>query len=141
MAQYLNIRINNPIQQGVIIFICAILLMIFSKVGSKADFPWLTSGAFLLFFAVANNVQSIFSEHYGRYIQQSVLTFLTLLVGLGFMAYLVSGLTIFNEKIKYYRIIYMVLIMAYFTLMALCFVVRSLVDYLRIQDQRNHGIK
>ncbi len=140
MAQYLNIRINNPVQQGVMIFSFAALIMIFSKVGSNAAFPWLTSGAFLLFFAVANNVQSIFAEHYGRYVQMSLYTFIALLVGLGGMAYLISGLTIFNEKVKYYRTIYIVLIMAYFTLMALCFVVRSLVDYLRDQDQKNHGI-
>ncbi len=140
MSQHLQIRINNPIQQGVMIFIVAVLIMIFSKAGSKADFPWLTSGSFLLFFAVANNVQSIFAEHYGRYAQQSVLTFLTLLVGLGSMAYLVSGFTIFDKEVKFYRTIYIVLIMAYFTLMALCFVVRSFVDYLREQDQKNHGL-
>lgn len=134
MAQYLDIKIPRPYQQGLVIGGVAFGFMLVGKLlGLGTLFPWTSSAACLLLFLVFNNALSIFSDQFLVYAQESLLTFALTLIGLGLMAWLLSGLSI-NDAPPF-RTIYLVMVMAYGSLLALCFFLRSMVDYLRRKDE------
>lgn len=138
MAQHLNINIPAPPKQAIAMAVGAALIMLVGKlVSSNPLFPWLTSGACLLFFVVFNNALAIFSDDFRQYVQHSMMSFLVMVIFLGLAAFLVSGISIFDAKP--YRTIYIVMIMAYFSLLAVGLLVRQIVDFLKAKDEKMHG--
>jgi hypothetical protein len=129
MSQHIEMKIPHPHRQGLVVLIAGLVFMLVGKFTASPTFPWLTSGAFLLLFVVFNNGLGIFADNFGQYVQQSMPVFVGLLVGLGGLAYLISGISIYEAKS--FRTIYVVLIMAYFTLLTLCLLVRQAADYLK----------
>jgi hypothetical protein len=137
MSEHIKMNVPPPRTQAIILGGAALIFMLVGRfVLQKPDFAWTSSGAFLLFFIVFNNGAAIFTANYGKYVQQAVPTFLALLVAMGLLATLISGISIYDKPA--FRTIYIIMIMAYFSLMALAFFVRKAADFLHHRDQEMH---
>lgn len=138
MAQHLNINIPAPPKQAIGMAAVAVGIMLVGKlISSNPLFPWLASGACLLFFVVFNNLLAIFSDNFAQYAQRSMISFIAMVIFVGLAAFLVSGISIFDAAP--YRTIYIVLIMAYFSLLSVSLLVRQIVDFLKEKDEKMHG--
>ena len=131
-------NIPAPHTQGLLLGAAALVFMLIGRlILQKPDFAWTSSAAFLLFFVVFNNGAAIFAANYGKYIQQALPTFVGLLLAMGLLATLISGISIYDKPA--FRTIYIIMIMAYFSLMALAFFVRKAADFLHSRDQEING--
>jgi hypothetical protein len=138
MAEHLKINNIQPRMQGLVLGATALVFMLVGRlILQKPDFAWTSSAAFLLFFVVFNNGAAIFTTNYGKYVQQALPTFVALLVAMGLLATLISGISIHDKPA--FRTIYIIMIMAYFSLMALAFFIRKSVDFLNNRDQEING--
>ncbi len=136
-SKYFKISIPTPLAQALGILSISLVMMLGAALGGNKDFPWLVSGAFLLLFVVFNNALGIFAENMFKYLQHSIYSFMGLIVSLGLLSYLVSGQSIFAERGQN-RTIYIILVLAYFSLLALAFMIRSIADYLQKRDEILH---
>lgn len=138
MAEHIKMNIPAPRTQGLILGAAALVFMLIGRlILQKPDFAWTSSAAFLLFFVVFNNGAAIFTANYGKYVQQALPTFVALLVAMGLLATLISGISIQDKPA--FRTIYIIMIMAYFSLMALAFFIRKAADFLHNRDQEING--
>lgn len=136
-SKYFKISIPQPVTQALGIFAISAIMMPMGLILGEPTFCWTVSGAFLLFFIVFNNALGIFAENQFKYLQYSIYCFMGLLGSLGLLSYLLSGISIFEgEAVN--RTIYLVLILAYFSLLALSFMVRSIADFLQKRDEKLH---
>lgn len=133
-SKYFDMSIPKPMVQGAFVFIAALVMMLGGLGLEGGDWPWTAAGAFILLFTVFNNGLAIFSEKFSVYFQQSAYTFMALLVILGFAAYGISGESIFAGK-GVNRTIFLVLILAYFSLLAIAFMIRNVADFLQNRDE------
>lgn len=132
----------KPRAQGLTIFIFGLICLPLFKLASAgvavtANYAWLTGGAMLLFYAVLNNLMVLTTEHLVKYIQESLLVFVGMMLGLGLVAYAVSGKTIFEAGS--YRSIYIVLVVGHFTLLAIGIFIRTIINYIKEKDKQIHG--
>lgn len=136
-SKYFKISIPTPPAQALGTGILAILMMGAGSIGGDANFPWLVSGALTLLFIIFNNAIGIFAESQFKYIQLSLYSFMGLIVSLAFAAYLISGQSIFGDG-GINRTIFIILILAYFSLLALTFMIRNIADFLQERDEKLH---
>jgi hypothetical protein len=133
-SKYFEISIPKPVIQGVFVLGVSTLMMLGGLGFEGGDWPWTVAGAFILLFTVFNNGLGIFANKFSVYFQQSAYTFMGLLVVLGFLAYFISGESIFAGK-GINRTIYLVLILAYFSLLGIAFMIRNVADFLKNRDE------
>ena len=133
-SKYFEMSIPKPYVQGSFVFIFSLIMMIAGLGFEGGDWPWTVAGAFILLFTVFNNGLGIFAGKFSTYFQQSAYTFIGLLVFLGLAAYLISGEGIFAGK-GINRTIYLVLILAYFSLLGISFIIRNVADFLQKRDE------
>ena len=93
---------------------------------------WLISGALLLLFALLNCATSIGSDKLILHVQKAFLAYGLAMVGLGGAAWLFSGVSIFEAES--FRSIYMMLLVAQMTLLAIALFIRSVFAWL-IDDE------
>lgn len=132
----------KPRIQGLAIFAFGLLCLPLFKLASAGisvttNYAWLTGGAMLLFYAVLNNLLILTAENLIKYIQESMLVFIGMMLALGLVAYLVSGKGIFEAGS--YRSIYIVLIVGHFTLLAVSIFIRTIINYIKEKDRQIHG--
>ncbi|WCL80997.1 hypothetical protein PPO43_13565 [Saprospira sp. CCB-QB6] len=130
-------KIPSPIAQVLGIFAAALLMMLAGGVASSANWTWMVAGAMLMFYALVNSVLSIFAAQRMRYYQFSLYGTMFLFFALGGLAQLISGQSIFEGPANN-RSIFIVLLLAYFSLMALAFMLRSLADFMKAKDEEIH---
>ncbi len=134
MSQYINLNIPTPFRQALLLGASSVVFMLVGRYATGTpSFAWTSSCAFMLFFIVFNNAAGIFADNFGKYVQQSLPVFAGLLLTLGLFATLISGLDI--RSLPAFRTIYIVVIFANFSLLALCFLVRRVADFLRDRDE------
>jgi hypothetical protein len=104
-------------------------------VTEEPEFFWITSGAFLLLFSVVNTILSLGAEWYFRYLQVSVLSFLVLLIASALFATLFSGVSIFGAGT--FRSIYAILLIGYFTLLAVGMFIKFIINWLARDEERH----
>ena len=129
--------IPSPFLQAAVIGLIATLMMLAGLIFNDPEVPWLVSGALTLLFLVFNNALGIFAEEHFRYIQLSLYAFMILIVSLSFLAYLISGQTIFDDG-GINRTIFVVMIMANFGLLGLTVMIRNIADFLQKKDENLH---
>lgn len=135
MSKYIEMNVPAPRRQGIAALALGLTMMLGGLAFARSPlFPWLVAGACLLLYTVATNLLSIFSDHFGKYFQESLVTFVVLMLALSLPAYLISGLGI--RQAGTYRTIFIVLIMAFFVLAALSRLVRNGVDFLLRKDKK-----
>lgn len=136
-SKYFKFEIPTPPAQALAVSAFALLMMIGGNLSGDTNFPWLSSGACTLLFLVFNNAVGIFAENQMKYIQLSLYSFIVLISALGFAAYLLSGHSIFDNG-GVNRTIFIILVMANFSLMGLCFMIRNIADFLQKKDEKMH---
>jgi hypothetical protein len=136
-SKYFKMSIPSPFLQAAVIGLIATLMMLAGSIFNDPEVPWLVSGALTLLFLVFNNALGIFAERHFRYIQLSLYAFMILIVGLSFLAYLISGQTIFDDG-GINRTIFVVMIMANFGLLGLTVMIRNIADFLQKKDENLH---
>lgn len=136
-SKYIKISIPLPPVQAAFVLLISILMMLGSFFNSDTNFPWLISGAMTLLFVLYNNVLSIFAENQVKYIQISLYTFIIFTILEALAAWFFSSTHIFdNDGVN--RTIFVILIMAHFSLMGMCFLIRSVADFLQQRDEQMH---
>jgi hypothetical protein len=136
-SKYFTMSIPSPFLQAAGTFVIAAFMMLAGLIFNDPAVPWLISGALTLLFLVFNNALGIFAEQHFKYIQHSLYSFMLLIIGLAFLAYLISGQTIFEEG-GINRTIFVVMIMANFGLLGLTVMIRNIADFLQKKDETLH---
>ncbi len=130
-------KIPNPPVQAIGVFVVSLFMMIAGSMSGDTTFPWLVSGAFTILFLVFNNAIGIFADNQFKYIQFSLYSFMGLIVSMGLMAFVFSGKSIFEDG-GVNRTIFIVLILAYFSLMGLSVLLRNVAEFLKEKDDKLH---
>jgi hypothetical protein len=136
-SKYFKFDIPTPPVQALAVALFSFLMMIAGNIGGDANFPWLASGACTLLFLVFNNAIGIFAENQFKYIQLSLYSFIVLITLLAFSAYLLSGESIFDNG-GVNKTIFIILVMANFSLLGLCYMIRNIADFLQNRDEKMH---
>jgi hypothetical protein len=130
-------KIPTPPLQAIGVLIISFLMMLAGIIIGDETFPWLVSGAFSILFLVFNNAIGIFAENHFKYIQFSLYSFMGLIVSLALLAYALSGKSIFADG-AVNRTIFIVLILAYFSLMGISVLIRNVAEFLKEKDDKLH---
>lgn len=135
-SKYIELNVIHPYKQAAGAFVAALVFMFIGKFAIKSPtFAWQASTAMLLFFAVFNAASGIFVNNFMKYFQGSMLGFVSLILATGLVSTLVSGISI-RDPSHSYRTIYIVLILGFFTLLAMSFLIRGAVDFLSTKDKQ-----
>ncbi len=131
----------QPVWQGITVFSMMLLFVclewLLKKIGIAADnanSPWILTTSLILFYTIFNSIISIKAESLLKYWSRSIMIFIALLVGGGFLAYLVSGVTI--DEAGSFRWLYVVLTMGYLIFLAIVQSMKRIVDIAIQQDKR-----
>ncbi len=132
----------DPIYQALLCFGAALVVILGGKLVNVIGlmtvsnrFPWMTSAAFILFFAMFNSVFSLSAKNTTQYWGRSIYSFMGLAVLSGLMAYLFSSLSI-NEAGSY-RWIYFVLTLGYLVFLSIVTFMRKIVEFAQ-REEWNH---
>lgn len=127
-------KIISPVQQAIAFGgSAAVMMLIASGVAQKSITIWLISAAVLLLFSVLNNIQSLLVPNYGQYLQRSLVAFVATFIGLGVLATLLSGTSIFDAKP--YRTIYIIILVTYFFFAAIVMLMKSFMSFMQSKDK------
>lgn len=129
-----------PLRQALVglaaAFVFMILYQIFKLAGADMGikFPWTTSGAVILMYAVFNSVNSFTTNDMLKYYRNSIFAFIGLAAGSGAMAYLFSGTSI-NEA-GTFRWIYVMLALSYFGFIGITTFIRFIFNILQTEEEK-----
>lgn len=136
----------DPIYQAVLCFGAGLIVMLGGKLVQWTDlmdisnrFPWMTSAAFMLFFAMFNSVYSLSAKNMSKYWGRSIYSFMGLAVVSGLTAYLFSALSI-NEAGSY-RWIYIVLTIGYLVFLCIVTFMRKIVEFAQKEEWNQPRIR
>lgn len=132
----------NPVLQAAVIFGAGIVVTLMAKlvhltglIDVPQRFPWMSAAAFMLFFAMFNSIFSLSSKNMTQYWGRSIYSFLGLAVASGFMAYLLSSLSI--SEAGSYRWIYFVLTIGYLVFLSMMATLKRIVEFAQ-KEEWNH---
>lgn len=132
----------NPIHQAAVIFGAMVTFIILSKLikltgllSVSDKFPWMTTAAFLLLFAVANSIFALSTKKIEQYWNRSVGSFLVLVILSGGLAYLTSGIWI--DDAGSYRWIYIVVSIGYVIFLSMMTFMKNIVEFAQ-KEEWNH---
>lgn len=135
-------RAYTPWLQAAVVFAAMAVLTIFAKLLGMSGalhvsdrFPWLTAAAFQLFFALFNSIISLTAKNLNNYWGQSIPAFGVLAVGMGALAWLISGIPI-NEAGSY-RWIFIAVTFSYLVFLSLMGFMKKIVDFAQ-KEEWNH---
>ena len=100
-------------------------------------FPWTVAAAFTLLFGVANSVLSLAADDQNKYWGGSIMCYMAVLVFGGFIAWLFSGLNVYEAKS--FRWIYIVFTFGYLLFLCMVRAMRKIVQIAQKQDARLRG--
>lgn len=125
---------DNPIYQALMVYLGALAVMIGAflikitgLMSIQQKFPWMTAGAFMLFFAMFNSIYALSTKNMMQYWARSIYSYMGLAVVSGLTAYLFSSLSI-NEAGSF-RWIYVVLTIGYLVFLSIMTSVRRIVEF------------
>lgn len=135
-------RSVDPIYQALLCFGAALMVILGGKLVNLIGlmdisnrFPWMTTAAFMLFFAMFNSVFSLSAKNMNKYWGRSIYSFMGLAVLSGLMAYLFSSLSI--SEAGSYRWIYFVLTLGYLVFLSMVTFMRKIVEFAQ-KEEWNH---
>ncbi len=134
----------HPYKQAAITIISMPIIIILFKIPEwigiyevDVHFPWTISAALTLLFAVANSILSLGADDQNKYWGNAILSYACVLVVGGFIAWLFSGLSIYEAKS--FRWIYIVFTFGYLLFMSMVRAMRKIVQIAQKQDARLRG--
>ncbi len=124
----------NPLFQAAIVLGLGLVIMIGGKLLGMTNvlkvselFPWMTTAAFLLFFAMFNSIFSLSAKDLNKYWTTSILSYAGLAVGLGLSAYLISSISV-NDAGSY-RWIITILTFGYLVFLSMVGFIKRIVEF------------
>ncbi len=112
---------------GAIVMLLAKTLDWLSILQVEATFPWLTTGAVFLLFAISNSIFSLASSDVNAYFTKSLLASAILVVLLFGLSYLLSGIWV--TEADSYLWIYKVLGFCYLVFVSIINAIKKVVEY------------
>ena len=132
----------NPILQAAVIFAAVVFITLMGKLVQLLGimevhprFPWMTSGAFMLFFAMFNSIFFLSSDNMLKYWGRSIYSYVGLAAASSLLAYLASSIPL-NEAGSF-RWIYIVLTIGYLIFLSIMVVMKNIVDFAQ-REEWNH---
>lgn len=134
----------HPLKQALVFAVvlpCAIILFLLPTwIGIyevEDHFPWTVAAAFTLLFGIANSVLSLAADDQNKYWGASIMCYMAVLVFGGFIAWLFSGLNVYEAKS--FRWIYIVFTFGYLLFLCMVRAMRKIVQIAQKQDARLRG--
>ncbi len=132
----------SPLKQAGIVFGLSAGIMLLTKLAQLASSGetdktvyWTIAATFILFFAIFNALFSLSTKNMDKYWTQSILSYASLVVLTGLLAYLMSSISI--DDAGSYRWIYIVLTMGYLIFLSMMTVMRKIVEFAQ-KEEWNH---
>lgn len=136
----------NPIFQAILMFAGGLVVTIVAKVVGAAGitevgerFPWLSAASFMLMFAIFNSISSLAITENSQYWGRAIMSFMGLAAASGFLAYLFSGLSIWEAGS--YSWIYVVLSIGYLIFLGIMSFIKSVVAFAQKEEWNQPRIK
>ena len=134
----------SPFYQVTFVLIATFIFMLISGLAPKIPYsktshlgPWIVLCGMILFFALVNSVLSFGAKNGNIYWLHSIMSFASLLIIGGLMAWLVSGVTISDAgSVKW---IYFVLTFGYLVFLSIVNLIKFLVELAKRQDSKLRG--
>ncbi len=124
----------NPVLQGGAVLVGVLFMLLMGKIIGglgisefKDTYPWLVAASFMLFFAVFNSVFSLSAADLNGYWTKSMLCFGGLAVVSGLLAYLFSGLTLWEAAS--YKWIFTVVTFGYLVFLSVMGFMKRIVEF------------
>lgn len=125
---------TNPIHQAsivaiaaCIVMLCAFLIALFSSDIVSPTFYWLTATSFMLFYTIFNTVSSLGNETKENFWSNAIYSYLGLAIVSGLLAWLFSGLTIFEAGS--YAWLFKVVTFVYLVFVSLVKMIKVIVEF------------
>lgn len=138
-------HIHPFIQAGFVMIIFLVfvgigtLLEIIGLSSKDEIFPWIVAASMLLFYAIFNCVFSLNADNSNQYWLHSLIGFSAIAAGAGLLAYLFTGISIYEAKSIQW--IYFVFTFAYLVFLSIVNFMRLIVRFAKKQDHRLRGEK
>lgn len=136
----------NPIHQAAIVFGGMVVFTMMSKLvkltgllSVSEKFPWMTTAAFLLFFAMFNSIFALSTKNMNQYWNRSVASFVVLVLMSGGLAYLTSGIWI--DDAGSYRWIYIVVSIGYVIFLSMMTFMKNIVEFAQKEEWNQPRIR
>ena len=131
----------SPYYQLLFVLALTIIMMGLSYFMPKVQYsstasimPWVVVCGMILFFAILNSIMSFSASKDSNYWMQSMISFGTLLVLSGVLAWLVSGVSIYEAGSV--RKVFLVLTFGYLVFMSIVNLIKFLLDLSKKSDER-----
>lgn len=123
---------------GILVFSILLWIPVLIKLSNMESYHyWTVSASFALLYGVGNSVLSLGAIDQNRYWTRSILGYALVVAIGGCMAYLFSGLSIFEAKS--YRWIYIVFTFGYLLFLSIVRIMRRIMEMVEKQDRRLRG--
>ncbi|MEN0045914.1 MAG: hypothetical protein AAF806_02530 [Bacteroidota bacterium] len=139
-------RVCNPIFQAILMFSAGLVVTLIAKALGAAEvtevgerFPWLCAASFMLMFAIFNSISSLAVKETNRYWGRAIMSFMGLAAASGLLAYLFSGLSIWEAGS--YSWIYVVLSIGYLIFLGMMSFIKSVVSFAQKEEWNQPRIK
>lgn len=136
----------NPVHQAGIVLGMMVSFILISKLVkltgllSVSDkFPWMTTAAFLLFFAMFNSIFALSTKNMNQYWNRSIASFVVLVIVSGLFAYLSSAIHI-NDAGSY-RWIYIVVSIGYVIFLSMMTFMKNIVEFAQKEEWNQPRIR
>ena len=127
------------LQAGIALASVLVIDLIAVVAGAGPRFTWLTATSFMLCFAVFNAVFSVSSKNMLKYWGRSIYAYMGLAAGAGLLAWLFSGLTIY--EVGSYMWIYIVVSIGYIVFLSMVTVMRKVVEFAQQEEWNKPKIR
>lgn len=146
MVNIFKNNLKDPIIQGAIVLAGIAIVMLTAFIISKFSlnlitlrFYWLTTTAFLLFFAVFNSVSSLASNDGVKFWGRSMYSYMGLAICSGILAWLFSGISIFDAGS--YSWLFKVVTFVYIVFMTLVRSMKTIVEFAQREEWNSPNIR
>ncbi|MEM9885921.1 MAG: hypothetical protein AAF849_08515 [Bacteroidota bacterium] len=136
----------NPIYQAGLMLVAGIVVTLIAiavdaaKITEVGDrFPWLCAASFLFMFAIFNSISSLAIKESNQYWGRAIMSFMGLAASSGLVAYLFSGLSIWEAGS--YSWIYVVLSIGYLIFLGMMSFMKSVVRFAQKEEWNQPRIK
>ncbi|MEM0994811.1 MAG: hypothetical protein AAF806_31835 [Bacteroidota bacterium] len=138
--------VYNPMVQAGLMFVAGLVVTLMAMAVKAAGitevgdrFPWLCAASFLFMFAIFNSLSSLAVKESNQYWGKAIMSFMGLAASSGLLAYLISGLSIWEAGS--YSWIYVVLSIGYLIFLGMMSFMKAVVRFAQKEEWNQPRIK
>lgn len=118
---------------AIVVMLGALLTRVTGLYPHEATFAYTTAGAFMLLYSVGSSAYTLVADRYLYHAQLAFMYFLAVMLLLGIMAYLLSGIPL--SEAQGYRTAFIILIIGEVVLLAIGIFMRSVILWLQREER------